>query len=88
MHLWIHMRTNPLLCVHCCLGSNLVHPRLQSICFTDIYVVVMDDVETLGTYGQYIIDGYAQGLVECTTMTSQYVVGGVEYKMMCAQPPA
>ena len=53
-----------------------------------IYVVVMDDVEALGAYGQYIIDGYAQGLVECTTMTSQYVVGGVEYKTMCAQPPA
>ena len=29
-----------------------------------IYVVVMDDVEAPGTYGQYIIDGYAQGHVE------------------------
>ena len=48
----------------------------------------MDDGEVLGTYGQYIIDRFAQGLVECTTMTSQYVVGGVEYKTMCAQPTA
>ena len=27
------MRTNPLLCVHCCLGINQVHPRLQIISF-------------------------------------------------------
>ena len=40
-----------------------------------IYVVVMDDVEALGAYGQYIIDGYAQGLVEFTLMTA---VGSVE----------
>ena len=33
MHLYIHMRTNPLLCVHCCLGINQVHPRLQIISF-------------------------------------------------------
>ena len=39
---------------------------LERNCFTVIYVVVMDDVEALGTYGQYIIDGYAQGLVECS----------------------
>ena len=47
---------------------------------SSVYVVVMDDVEALGTYGQYIIDGYAQGLVECTTMTSQYVVGVLNTK--------